>query len=297
MRQLAGLAAIAAFAGGRLPGIGCEWHRSPKRDGLVSFRYDIGRAVTRRHPLAVAHGSTTEHHDASVSRKTNTADRLNREISQPQRVSRRLHHPCRVPGAGLRVLRAGDERPEPSGKAIPNSHREDRKMKHLLTGVAVVAALAFSAPIGAQPVNPSGGNSMGMPGPNPGGPGLTPYSSAPARPAMAPPPAAPAPAATMPPPSTPPADTSAMPPKHRQARASSHGKMAGHHPGRFPNPQGNSVANQLNQAELARLQSGNFTPPPPPPGPDMAPPAQPGGMNPMNRMPAGGRATSGGTGR
>ena len=50
-------------------------------------------------------------------------------------------------------------------------------MKHLLTGAAMVAALAISAPAWAQPANPSGGNSMGMPGPSPGGPGLTPYSS------------------------------------------------------------------------------------------------------------------------
>ena len=42
-------------------------------------------------------------------------------------------------------------------------------MKYLLTGVAVIAALAFSAPVGAQPANPSGGNSMGMPGPSPVG--------------------------------------------------------------------------------------------------------------------------------
>lgn len=49
-------------------------------------------------------------------------------------------------------------------------------MKHLLTGVAVVAALAFAAPVWAQPANPSGGNSLGVPGPNPGGPGLTPYT-------------------------------------------------------------------------------------------------------------------------
>ena len=145
-------------------------------------------------------------------------------------------------------------------------------MKHLLTGVAVIAALAFSAPVGAQPANPSGGNPMGMPGPSPGGPGLTPYSS-PARPMAAPAPAAPAPAAAMPPPSM--SDTtSAMPPKHRHARSSSHGKMASQHPSRSSNLQGN-VANQLNQAELARLQSGDFTPPPPPPGPDMS--GQPAG--------------------
>jgi hypothetical protein len=50
-------------------------------------------------------------------------------------------------------------------------------MKHLLTGVAVIAVLAISAPVWAQPANPSGGNSLGVPGPNPGGPGLTPYST------------------------------------------------------------------------------------------------------------------------
>ena len=50
--------------------------------------------------------------------------------------------------------------------------------KNLVNGVAVIAALAFSAPVWAQPANPSGGNGMGMPGPNPGGGGgLTPYST------------------------------------------------------------------------------------------------------------------------
>jgi hypothetical protein len=39
------------------------------------------------------------------------------------------------------------------------------KTKHLLSGVAVIAALALSAPVWAQPANPSGGNSMGMPVP------------------------------------------------------------------------------------------------------------------------------------
>ena len=33
---------------------------------------------------------------------------------------------------------------------------EDQEMKHLFTGVAVMAALAFSAPLGAQPVSPGG---------------------------------------------------------------------------------------------------------------------------------------------
>jgi hypothetical protein len=49
-------------------------------------------------------------------------------------------------------------------------------MKHFLHGVAVVGALVIAAPVWAQ--NPSGGNPMGTPGPNPGGPGLTPYSGA-----------------------------------------------------------------------------------------------------------------------
>jgi hypothetical protein len=170
-------------------------------------------------------------------------------------------------------------------------------MKHLLTGVAVIAALAFCAPAGAQPASPSGGNALGLPGPNPGGPGLTPYSTGPGRPAAAPAPMAPAPSAAMPPPAM--SDTSsAMPPRHRHARTSSHkmGKAA-HHPSRFPNLQGNNVANELNQAELARLQSGNFSPPAPPPGPDMGSmggPTSAGGAprTTGNRMPAGGRTTS-----
>ena len=150
-------------------------------------------------------------------------------------------------------------------------------MKHLLTSVAVVAALAMSAPVGAQPANPSGGNPMGLPGPNPGGPGLTPYSTgaAPARPA-APPPAAAAPSSSAPSSMSSPSmsDTSsATPPTRRHARKSSHGKMAGHHVtrhGRGPQLTG-STANQLNQEELQRLQAGNFSNPSAPPAPGMAP--------------------------
>jgi hypothetical protein len=159
------------------------------------------------------------------------------------------------------------------------------KTKHLLNGVAVIAALAFSAPVWAQPANPSGGNSMGMPGPNPGGGGLTPYTTG------APPPAT-APSADgvhgrMPAggkktstrggyiPSTPSASdtTSVTPPTHRHARhvthAAAHHKMA---------PLTGSTANQLNQQELARLQSGSSMPPPaaPMPGPPMQPPTQGG---------------------
>jgi hypothetical protein len=162
---------------------------------------------------------------------------------------------------------------------------------HLLTGVAVVAALAFSAPVWAQTTSPSGGNSMGTPGPNPGGPGLTPYStpggagpnpggSALSGPRLAPrtaPPAAMAPSES---------DTSsAMPPKHRASRHASHGKMAGHHRGRGEQLSGNS-ANQLNQEELQRLQAGNFSNPSAPPPPGMMPPGQPSGgrMTPHGTM-------------
>jgi hypothetical protein len=170
-----------------------------------------------------------------------------------------------------------------SVKVVSDAHREDQSMKHLLTGVAVVAALALSGPVGAQPASPSGGNAMGMPGPNPGGPGLTPYSTGQSRPTAAPSPSAPAPApsAAMPPPSM--TDTtSAMPPKHRHARAASHGKMAGHHRGKGPQLTG-STANQLNQEELARLQAGNFSTPAAPPAPGMPPPPRGSG-----RSPAGG---------
>jgi hypothetical protein len=45
-------------------------------------------------------------------------------------------------------------------------------MKHLLNGVAIVAALAIAGPVWAQ--SPTGGTPVGTPGPNPGGPGLTP---------------------------------------------------------------------------------------------------------------------------
>jgi hypothetical protein len=123
------------------------------------------------------------------------------------------------------------------------------KTKHLLGGVAVIAALALSAPVWAQPANPSGGNAMGLPGPNPGGPGLTPYSTG------APPPSA--------------SDTtSAMPPKHRHAPhhvASTHQMLHAHGP-----KSGTDTTAQLNQAELARLQAGapamapQMAPPPPP---------------------------------
>ena len=125
------------------------------------------------------------------------------------------------------------------------------KTKHLLGGVAVIAALALSAPAWAQPANPSGGNSMGMPGPNMGGPGLTPYSGG------------------APPAASPPASTSAMPPMHHHAHAhhvaSTHEMLHAHGP-----KSGTDTTAQLNQAELARLQAGA-----PPMAPQMAPPPPP----------------------
>src|SRR5271155_6183663 len=146
---------------------------------------------------------------------------------------------------------------------------------HLLTSVAVVAALAFSAPAWAQ-ANPSGGNSVGTPGPNPGGPGLTPYSSGPNPGGSALSGPRTAPSAAMAPSAM--SDTSsAMPPTHRHARHVSHAKMAGHHHGKGQQLTGGS-ANQLNQEELARLQSGNTGMPPAPPPPGMMPPG-PGGAH------------------
>ncbi len=168
------------------------------------------------------------------------------------------------------------------------------KTKHLLSGVAVIAALALSAPAWAQPANPSGGNPMGTPGPNPGGPGLTPYSTG------APPPSslssprgtvhAPAPSGRMPAggratseptniPSTTSASetTSAMPPKHRHVRHVTH--AAAHH--RMA-PLTGSTANQLNQQELARLQTGSSMPPSPMGAmPPPAPMPSPSGGNSM----------------
>ena len=144
-----------------------------------------------------------------------------------------------------------------------------RGMKHLLTGVAMVAALAFCAPVSAQTANPSGGNALGVPGPNPGGPGLTPYSTGAARPTE---------------------DSSAMPPAHHHHAHASHGKT-GHHGGKGPQLTGNT-ANQLNQEELARLQAGNTSMPAAPSASGMD---SSSAVRPPGRMPAGGRATSSGS--
>jgi hypothetical protein len=114
-------------------------------------------------------------------------------------------------------------------------------MKHFLNSVAVAAVLAMATPVFAQ-------NSMGTPGPNPGGPGLTPYSTG-----TAPPPAP-----------TPPASTSAMPPMHR-AHAMHHA-MHGKAMKKGPALAGDTTA-QLNREELGRISAGNMSNPPPPPPP------------------------------
>jgi hypothetical protein len=130
-------------------------------------------------------------------------------------------------------------------------------MKHLLSGVAIVAALAMAAPASAQRTGPG----TGAPGPNqpvPGGPGpSSPLSNLPASPSRDAPYPPPPPAAATP---GSPGMSSAMPPAHRPAR---HGKMAAKGGGRTQLT--GSTANQLNADELARLQAGNFSNPPPPP--------------------------------
>lgn len=112
-------------------------------------------------------------------------------------------------------------------------------MKHLLNGAALTAALTIATTGWAQ--NPSGGNAMGMPGSNPGGPGLTTYSSGQTQ------------------------SSAAAPARHRHARHATHATRRG------PQLTG-STADQLNREEVARLQAGNLSNPAAPPAPGMAPP-------------------------
>jgi hypothetical protein len=130
-------------------------------------------------------------------------------------------------------------------------------MKHLLTGVAVVVVLAISAPVWAQPANPAPSGRMPA-----GGRETSEPTNIPSTPSAS-------------------DTTSAMPPMHHHARKGSHGRMAGH-----PQSTG-STADQLNQEELARLQAGNTSMPAAPPAPGVSANPQ------LNRMPAGGRSTSG----
>jgi hypothetical protein len=132
-------------------------------------------------------------------------------------------------------------------------------MKYLISVAASAAALIIAVPVWAQ--NPSGGNSMGTPGPNPGGPGLTPYSGG----GAAPPPPPPAPMPAMPPAAAeaPPPGTNSASPPARHARAMHHFH---HHMARKAALTGDTTA-QLNRQELARIQTGNLGNPPPPAAP------------------------------
>jgi hypothetical protein len=118
--------------------------------------------------------------------------------------------------------------------------------KHLLNGFAVIAALAFSAPVWAQPANPTPYNT-GTPtgrgfGPKASGGNYVPSATT----------------AT----GTAASSTSATPPKHHHAHHATH--AATHHHKMAPLT--GSTANQLNQQELARLQMGSSMPPPAPMG-------------------------------
>lgn len=125
-------------------------------------------------------------------------------------------------------------------------------------GVALIATLAVSAPVWAQRAggNSSGGNSMGVPGPNPGGPetpgtpnaGLFGHT-----------------------PSSPPASTSVTPPMHNRAHRVTH---AAAHSRKMAPPTGDT-ANQLNQEELARIQAGSSMPSAAPTGTMSAPARMP----------------------
>ena len=140
-------------------------------------------------------------------------------------------------------------------------------MKRLLTGAAVCAVLATSVSVGAQMIIP-GGNSVNMPGPNPGGPGLTPYTTGPSPtypPTWGSPPMY---APTAPPASAYGNPAAAPPPSYQgQQRARTYrGKMTTTYPG------GDNSANELNRQELDRLQAQNYPSPPPW---SYAPPPQP----------------------
>jgi hypothetical protein len=144
-------------------------------------------------------------------------------------------------------------------------------MKHLLSSVAIVAALAITAPVSAQRSGPGAGAATGTgPGVTPPG-GLGPSSPmsnlpGPGAPGYAPPPGPP-PAAGSPGMAPGPGATSAMPPSHRHARHASHGHGVAHHGhttrGLPVSGNPNTSANQMNADELGRLHSGNMGNPPP----------------------------------
>ena len=154
-------------------------------------------------------------------------------------------------------------------------------MKYLLSSVAIVAALAITAPVSAQRSGPGPGAGTGTgPGVTPPG-GLGPSSPlsnlpGPGAPGYAPPVAAhpPAPAGMAPGMAPGPEAPSAMPPSHRHARPH-HGHVAAHHTTKGIPVSGNPnwSANQMNADELARLQAGNLGNPAPSDLPYATPPA------------------------
>ena len=135
-------------------------------------------------------------------------------------------------------------------------------MKHLLSGVAIIAALAFAGPVWAQRTGPGVGAGTGTgPGVTPPG-GIGPSSPLSNLPGQGAPGYAPAQPPAMAPGMAPGDTTSATPPAHRHARASAHHGMKAHP----PEAMSGSTAAQLNQEELNRLQAGNFANPPAPGG-------------------------------
>jgi len=149
-------------------------------------------------------------------------------------------------------------------------------MKHLLSGVAIIAALALAGPVWAQRTGPGVGAGTGSgPGVTPPG-GIGPSSPLSNLPGQGAPGYAPPPTGTnFPPAGTAPGmapgdTTSATPPAHRHARASAHHGMKAHPPEAMTG----TTAAQLNQEELNRLQAGNFANPPAPPAPGKMPPTR-----------------------
>src|SRR5215469_9559859 len=127
-------------------------------------------------------------------------------------------------------------------------------MKYLLSSVAIVAALAITAPVSAQRTGPGPGAGTGT------GPGVTPPGGIGPSSPLSNLPGAGAPGY-------------ATPPMHRHARH--HGHVAAHHTTKGIPVSGNPnmSANQMNADELARLQAGNLGNPPPSDLPYATPPA------------------------
>jgi hypothetical protein len=159
--------------------------------------------------------------------------------------------------------------------------------KHLMSSVAIAATLMIAAPVWAQSGTPTGGNTMGMPGPNPGGPDNSNMSNTPSatQPGRMPqggkktssrggnlPPGAPASASAMPP-----GSTSAMPPTHHHAVHHARAMHAFHKGMAHKAALTGDTTAQLNREELARLQAGA----PPAPMPPPPPMANPSGGNSM----------------